>query len=395
MTKSKTSTGVAITKEELTQMSASVVPEAGRGLRDPEMMVRVLCLESIHLGAVLLGGEVPDPPAGQVFPPAGRKPSAEEQAEVERYRDDVEKERALLMPLVRALDAEAVPVGQTLSDPVPEVRYLAAKTLEEMGYARQRLRHRAESVPGERPKSEESRRPTDSPKIILVGATELIAQKKEEPRADTVRQDLLRPGLSAVLPMLAARYSDPNVRVRIAAADAIEPLGPLAAPIVPTIARRGLTDPELFVRWASARVLSKIGPVDTALTVPLLAQLLCDPDLDVRMAAAATLGSFGPESRAAVPALAAAATSGDAEQRIAAIHALQGIGRVADSAVPALAAALSDRDVRVRRAAAEALGPLGSAAASAIPALQKALFDVDDSVRKAASDALLSITAER
>jgi hypothetical protein len=119
----------------------------------------------------------------------------------------------------------------------------------------------------------------------------------------------LRAGMVEAMPLLARRaVGDPSTRVRLAAVDAIEWLGPTAWPVALTLAR-GLIDPNNFVRWATARVIGKIGVVDeqvTAVVVPLLARLLCDYDLDVELAAANALGLYGPDAAAAVPALAQA-----------------------------------------------------------------------------------------
>lgn len=393
VSKGKKTQGIEVSRDEISKMSTAVVPQAVRGLNDTEVAVRKNVLEAIELAGSLLTEQVPDPPAASQFPPPGRKPSAEEEKDIKAFRETLQEERRQMEPLVNALDAAAPAVGKKLTDPVPEIRYLAAKALEDMGYARQRILRRAGVIPPEPSPEEQSRRkPAANSGIVLVSATE-VAQK-DPPKKDIPAARALLPGLTTVLPELAARFSDPNVRVRLAAADAIEPLGPLAAPLVPTIAR-GLNDPDLFMRWATARVLSRIGPVDTELTVPALAKLLCDPDLDVRLQAATTLGSFGSAAKAAVPELAKAAVNGDAEQRIGAIHALQSIGPDAAPAIPALTTALSDGDSRVRHFAADALGSFGAAARSAIPALEKALFDRDDLVRKAASDSLLSISAAK
>jgi HEAT repeat protein len=412
---------VEVTKEELAVMCAAVVPQAGRGLSDPDVPVRRLCLETLRLASYVLGSElVPNPPPNLPFAPPGLKLSADDLKEIDAYRKTVEEERTLALPVARALDQEAGRLGRTLSDPVAEIRYLAAKALEDMGYARQQLERKLNSVPvvpgsaGDK----ESRSRHRAGMVILASATELVAQKdaekkepeKKEPQkkepekkepekvADPAfLEDPLKPGLVSVMREIAARFTDPNVRVRLSAADALEPLGPLAAPVVPLIVR-GLNDPDLFVRWATARVLMRIGPVDTNLTVPLLAPLLCDPDLDVRLMAAQTLGSYGEAALPAVSALAEAAVTGDAEQRIRSIEAITGVGPKATAAIPALVRELSAQDGRVRLAAARALGSFGAAARKdAIKALERALFDNDPvqgpAIRQAAADSLLAITS--
>ncbi len=385
---------VAYTREDAAQIATAVVPELGRGLPDPNYRVRRHSIDGLQLAASILGDLTPDPPASQTFPPAGRKPTKDELTEIRGYREQVEQERRVLLPLARALNAQAAGLGHALSDPETDIRFLAAQALEDMGFARQRMQRKAASVPGAgstaEPEGGAARLRSTSP-IRLVSA---VQDKDAEPKkpADNLTDDPLKAGLLADAPLLAARLGDPNVRVRIAALDALEPLGPDASSVVPVVAR-GLQDRSLFVRWAAARVLLKVGPIDTPLTVPLLARLTCDIDLDVRLASMTTLGSYGSRANAAIPDLAKAAVTGDSDQRIAAIHALQGIGKEATSAVPQLTEALSAGDERVRRAAAEALGQFGAAAKSAIPELERFLNDSDESVRKAVSDALLAITA--
>jgi HEAT repeat protein len=395
---SKTTQGVQVIPDEVARTATAVVPAAAPGLGDPDLLVRKLCLEALQLAGNLLTDLVTNP-RRQEFPPADRKVTKEEREEIAVYRKEVEDERRMVLPLARALNAEAGAVARALTDPVPEIRYLAALALEDMGYARLKLLRKAASVPAEQPpdkddKEAKLRRGHRDP-FRQVAATEAVAQEKLPVKPKELGgDDPFRSGLIVKgLPLLTARLFDPNVRVRLTALDALEPLGPDAAPAVTSLAR-SLLDPDRFVRWASARVLMKVGPYETDLTVPVLAKLLCDIDLDVRRAAEATLGSFGPSAAAAVPALAAAALSGDEEQRIDALHSLEAIGAKAHSAIPSMAAALADGDARVREAAAQTLGAFGPAAKAAIPALERAVFDKSDAVRKAASDALLSITAE-
>jgi len=387
---------VAMPREEQAAIATAVVPQAGRGLEDADYRVRRYCIESIQLAALILSDLTPDP-SGPPFLLIGRKPTKMELEEIERYREDVEAERKLQLPLARALAAQSAGLGRRLSDSDAELRFLAAQALEEMGMARLRMLRKVNSVPPlpapDKPEKD-SRRPSapGKPAILLTSAERVALVQDKDKGPDSLTEDPFKPGLVADAALLAARLGDPNERVRIAAVDALELLGSDAAGVVPQLVR-GLSDRSPFVRWATVRTLGRIGPVDTERTVPLIAELLCDHDLDVRLAAAYTLGSYGDKSAPAVAQLAKAVVSGDAEQRIAAMKALQSIGKDAAPAVPALAQALGFADERVRRAAPPVLGLLGAAARSAIPALQQALFDSDPLVRQAASDALLSITA--
>ncbi|MBY0528115.1 MAG: HEAT repeat domain-containing protein [Gemmataceae bacterium] len=398
LNKGTRNTGVEATPEDMAQVNLSVVTVGGKGLSDADPAVRQACLEAVRWSAMLVIALVPDAQRGPEFPPPGRKPTEEELKEIEAYRRAVEAERRTVLPIFRALNAQVPAIVRQLSDPRMDIRILAAHALEQMAVAEQALTRKAESVPQvDRPKGDARQRGREPRShghgVVQVSAPVTVAQA-EKPK-DAFADDPLRQGLLDALPALAVRaVRDPSARVRLAAIDAIEPLGPQAAPVVLTLVR-ATTDPSLFVRWASARVIGKIGVVDdevTAATVPALVRLLCDPDLDVELAAINALAQYGAAAAGAVPALTQAVNGGDAERRTTAIHALQSIGNDAEPAIPALALALGYDDTRVRKAAAEALGQFGTLAKAAIPALEKAIKDFDPEVRKAAGDALLAIS---
>lgn len=395
--KSRSATGVEITREDIALVDQRVLRVAGPGIADPDVRVRRTCVSAVRLGANMLHDQVVELPESQRldFPPAGRKLSEAEQQFVKDYRDSVEAELRQLLPVADALASQVKPVLAATSDREAEIRLLACHTLEEIGQARLRLRRKAASVPDYTPPKKDAEekqgRVPARRSGTLVANTRVVAQAKDE---DALNADPLRQPLLDSLNTLAFRaVSDERARVRLAAVDAIETLGTAAAPAVPTIVR-GMSDGNLFVRWATARVIGKIGVngVDTNLTVPPLARLLSDPDLDVNLAAANALSLYGAWAAPAVPALARAANTGDPERRVAAINALVSIGKDAEPAIPAVTAALSFNDNRVQREAADALGHFGAAATSAIPALEITLNDSDPDVRKAAADALLRIT---
>lgn len=385
-----------ITREEAARIDQAVIPLAGRGAADANTAIRQTCVEALQSAAALLADLIQEIPRLD-FPPPGRRPSADELAEIEGYRRTVEEERTLLMPVVRVLAAQGAVLRQRIGDPVPQLRLLAERAVEEIGQVRLKLIRKAASVPVLEPAGEAPKEKAEAgqPGRLVPVAAE-VAQKlplpKPLPKVEGLPDPLLDT-LRLALPALAEHaVSDPVPQVRLAAVDAIETLGTEAAPVIPALTR-ALQDCFLFVRWASARVLGKIGPVDPAMTVPVLVKLLSDPDLDVERVAANTLAIYGPQAAAAVPALAQAVHAGDPDRRIEVLHTLAAIGDPARPAIPDITSALANPDARVRRAAAEALGHFGAAARSAVPALEKVLNDPDGDVRKAASDALLNIEA--
>jgi HEAT repeat protein len=373
--KSRVAPGLEPSPAELVQMATAVVPVAGRGLTDGDARVRRSCVQALSAAAVAMGDVLPGP-TGDLGALRGPRPGPEE-------------ERTEVTPLATALEAQAPALARTTEDPDPQVRQLSCRALEDMAAARTRTAHPSDVIPlpppapaPTPPKEKQTRRPgrKRADDIRLVSAE---APPKDAP-------DSLMRGLQGTLPAAAARLGDPFVRVRLAALDFMETMGPDAASAAGAVVG-ALADPCLFVRWAAARTLGRIGPVNVAESVPALARLLEDPDLDVRLATAAVLERYGPQARAAVPALTAAVGRGDAEIRVAVLRAIEAVGADAEPAIPAVTEALTHPDLRVRRAAAEALGSFGPAARSAQDALRRTLNDSVDEVRKAASDALLDI----
>ena len=67
---------------------------------------------------------------------------------------------------------------------------------------------------------------------------------------EPVVDDPLGEGLRALLPVLAMALTAKDVRVRRAALDVLDVLGPVATPASPAVARV-LTDTDPFVRWSA------------------------------------------------------------------------------------------------------------------------------------------------
>jgi HEAT repeat protein len=350
-------------RAEVVRVAAGVLPAARRGLQDWHPEVRRRLAGALALAAGALARLTSDP--GE----AGNEAEA---------RQRLEAERAELLPLARALRDEAPALARALRDADVEVRLLAQKALEEMAQAHRRwVRQRAA----------------------------LVAQGPEA-GAD----DPLLDGLRGAVPGLGGAVADPDVRVRRAAIDVLEMLGPLAEPAAPALAQ-ALNDSDRFVRWSAIRTLSRLGPAAAPWALPGLARLLEDEDLDVRLAAATALRHLEPPAeggpvrvvawsnappasdvaRTALPALLRALRTGDAEMRLAALRTLRTLRVDPRPALPALYEALGDPDARVRRSAVETVGAFGPAARDAAGFLRRALQDGDADVRQAASEALLNV----
>jgi HEAT repeat protein len=336
---------------EAVAVACAALPAAGRGLGDWYVEVRRRCAGTVGAAAGTLARLISEGPAESGEGDSGP---------------------AALRPLALAVAAQAPALARALRDGDPEVRLRAHQALAEVAGARR-------------------------------GWLRAGGAGADDPFLD---------GLRLALPALADSAADPDLRVRRAALDVLELMGPAAAPAAPALAR-ALQDHDRFVRWAAVRALAAVGPAAVRQAAAGMARLLEDEDLDVRLAAANALKQLeagGPAlprpvtpagvaaatpaaaARAALPGLIRSVRSGDRELRLAAIGTLRGLGADARPAVPALAQALAAPDAPVRLAAAEALGGLGPAGRDATDALRAALKDPSPEVRQAAGEALLAVT---
>jgi HEAT repeat protein len=359
-------------RTDLTAAGQAILPVAARGLRDPDVPVERLCADTIRQATAVLVNQVPQPSRGPETARSEIDPGA------------LVKAREELRPLMQAFkDQSAALAYGADSRRDLHVRLLIRRALEDLGVARvmfQRFTRGELPVVGPAPGAGEA------------AAAKPIAQQValQRPAPAPPEDDPILDLLKAALPALTKGLSDPELEARLRAVDALETLGPQAAPAAPELVK-ALHDPNLFVRWAAARTLGRIGPVRVERSVPALARLLHDQDYDVNIAAAAALDRFGPAAREAVPDLIKELAASDAEKRKAVLRSLESIGTDSKPAIPAITARLTDEDPSVRQLAAEVLGRFGPAAASAEPALRRALNDPDPDAHRAAADALLSI----
>lgn len=205
---------------------------------------------------------------------------------------------------------------------------------------------------------------------------------------------------ASLRPALAERVKDPDAKVRLAVAQALESLADALE--ARDLLRQAAADPSVFVRWTAARALgrsvpAKPDPAAVADDVNALARLTADTDPDVRTAALNALARFGPAARSATDAVLTAASRGDIEPRVAAIKALSALQTDAARTVPVLIAALREPqlrtqpDLRLQRVAAAGLTRFGANAKAALPELRKAVLSDDPELRLAAAEAILAI----
>jgi HEAT repeat protein len=410
--------GPPLSPEEYLRICELVFGAAGKGLADADATVRASCVSAIKLAGEAVSDYIPLPARREDFPAEGRKDlTKEEIAEITRLHERNVRDNKELEPVLTAFKNQAPGLARIMkaAESSDDLRFAAARAVEEMGYARLRLLNRAASIPvieekAPKPEGEEKKPVGKLPKSM---PARLVAAQKPV----ILTPDPLLEGLKAALPTLANRSAhDPDLRVRTRAVETMESMGDDASPAWEFLRYALRPDENRFVQWAAARALGRMTPAKAHAkeVSPYLAGLLLDPDLDVRLNVARTLESFGPDAASpfVVSALARAAGieedtspwppahgiekgpgpgTGDAEARVGAIRALAAIGTASTPAVPKLASVLSDPEVRVRRASAEALGRFGASAKDAEPALRRALHVEDAEVRRLASDALLNL----
>lgn len=343
---------------EVLVLCRQAIPAACAGLGDADAEVRSLSIEALRQSVAVVRKLISDP-----------APASSDQSP--------EQEHAELTALARSLQDQTAGLTTALQDPAAEVRLRAHQTLEEIAALWTHLEGRDG---GTAPRSP----PAGS--VQRTGLANHGAAVEAMPRT----AEPLRQRLHTALPSLIAGVTDPDVRVRRAAIEALEMLGADAAPAAPALVG-ALVDPNIFVRWAAARTLGKMAPAPAALAVPGLEERLRDLDLDVRLAAAAALKQYGPAAQPALPGLIEAVQQRDPSVRLAALEALASIGTSAQPAIPAIAAALQTPDARVRTAAAQLLGRFGPLALAVRDSLTPMMQDGCAEVRQAASDALLHI----
>ena len=175
----------------------------------------------------------------------------------------------------------------------------------------------------------------------------------------------LGPGARSADPaLLEGLRGDPEPGVRAAAARALGALEPAGAPVVPVLLE-ALDDPHEAVRHAAARALS--DPRLSDADIPRLARALQSDDPYVVGFAAWRLGNLGERARPAVPAL--VETLDQPGVHAVTFAALARIGPGAADAVPALVEELSSPDGGRRWRAAKGLGRIGPGASGGVPAL--------------------------
>jgi HEAT repeat protein len=235
--------------------------------------------------------------------------------------------------------------------------------------------------------------------IRIAAVRSLAAIAKNEPSAfpplvETLKDPVLQvwapvaiaPIGAPIVPLLRKSLRDPDVKVRRAAASALQMAPGQASEAAPELTS-DLNDPDPNVRTLTAADLGRIGPPAKS-AAPALCMLLKDTRPEVREMAAIALAKVDPENQAPVPILIQALENAMSVAHWDAPDALKGMGTYARGAVPTLEHLLAtDPDARFRAAIVKILGPIQGS--KSIPALVRVLERDDDVlVRRAALDAI-------
>jgi HEAT repeat protein len=216
-----------------------------------------------------------------------------------------------------------------------------------------------------------------------------VAQHDADARKDAVeRVHEVEPPVLAAVPTLARLLmEDPDPWVRIAAADELSTIEPVAAQAVSALLA-GLKDTECMVRWSAAYAFYEIGP-RTEEEVLVIVEAAHDPSLNT--IALMALGESGNAGAAAVGFLVEALA--DRKQAEMAADALGSLGAVARQAAAPLTAALKADNVPTRRAAADALGSISPPTSLAVRALREAINDQEfyERAAKTAHDFMVTV----
>ncbi len=193
---------------------------------------------------------------------------------------------------------------------------------------------------------------------------------------ERVRAALTSIGPASVEPLSEALSEQDKIEVRLDAIQMIALFGPAAKKALPAL-RKALTDPDYRIRAAAASALGKME-LDGADAVPDLLAALKDKKLAVQSEAVTALMLL---TSAGVPDLLPKVREADRKGKwVAPVSMAQRAAKPAND-LAGLVKALRDKDPQVRTKAALVLAALGPKAEPALPLLTRALEDEDPEVR--------------
>lgn len=182
--------------------------------------------------------------------------------------------------------------------------------------------------------------------------------------------------LSAAVPGLIEMLDDEDKGCRLAAIEALRPLGQVAGESIPGILAI-LSDADPEIRSAAAGALGVITSENSQVNTALLS-LLEDEDAMVKIEAAGALGRLGIGAVDAVPVLISSLGLTEDDAEFYAIHYLQYFGPDAVEAVPSLVNLMQTCDSQTKSSILGTLGRIGPPAHEAVPALLSLMETADE-----------------
>jgi HEAT repeat protein len=192
------------------------------------------------------------------------------------------------------------------------------------------------------------------------------------------------------VPAMTDALKDPDVKIRIAAAQMLAEIGPAATAAVPNLLEQALHDPIEYAGTTAGGALQKIDLAAARQVMAASLPALRAPDVQTRRRACAMLGSLGPVAKPAVPGLIEALDDQDELIRMHAVGALGEIGIPSAQVIPALAKALRDPSRTVRHRALSQFAFSLPPTESVMPHLKELTGDKDPGIATLAKSALNS-----
>jgi HEAT repeat protein len=369
--KSRTTSGVDASRADVIDTLQQVIQAAAPGFKDADPRVRAAASEALDTAVNAVIELISEPLARKDLPPVGRTLTEAEIREVTLKSAELKQEVDELRPVLVALRAQVADLTGLLGQADATARRAAIETLQNIALARQRLRQRVHSLPNYATVNADNL-------ALLSGAdplesflqkdlnalAPLLGDSDTRTRKDVVTLLLLVEDRALPLAhLLTASLADSDRTIRWTATRA---LGNLPAEkimaAVPALAKI-LAEPELSMRIAAANTLEMMGPHGRG-AAGALAKAATHGDGDGRIAAMHALTALGAEhAQVAVPQLIVVLKERDVEAKVlvAAADTLAQMGALAKDAIPALRRLLGHEESEVRTAASEAILTIGGA----------------------------------
>lgn len=274
--------------------------------------------------------------------------------------EEIPSDHWIIKCLQRMGGVAALPVAKQLVNQSAAVRFVAARTLVELGPDAERADAQLQKA-------------LDDPDP-RVAATALVGLAAVRAPFDHVEQRL-NSAFKSTSPFMRAAAVEATVRYGTEAKEYRQNV--IAA----------LKDPDATVRQAA---LGQLGG-DFGDAVGALIPLLDDPAK--RADALEALGRMGSNAKAAVPKLAELVSKGSTDERVKILKVIGQIGPAASAAKPKLDAARKDPDPAVRIAAIDAAGTVETTKTPLTALLNAGLDDSEPAVRKATMEKIAHLGA--